>query len=433
MHFSGKIGKVAAAALALLAAGAAAAQLLPPLPPVGDVVGSVGRAGTDAVDSATRQLDRLGAGAQALADARLERLQRVVRANPERLEMTDLGPAVRGEVIAVDPDAATVRAAAARGFTVVAEERIEGVDIVAVTLSPPEGQSLDRALRQLRRLFPGTEFSANHLHFASGPSLGAAVPSSASQAQPGGPATAIGAIGIIDGGVAAHPALPGRAEQRGFVRGAPAPSAHGTAVASLAVGSGVIRGAAPGAHLFVADVYGRDPAGGNASAIARALGWMAAQRVPVIAVSLVGPPNALVGKAVSRARARGIHIVAAVGNDGPSAPPAYPASYPGVTAVTGVDGRNRVLPEAGRAAHLDYAAAGADMAAAALGGGLVRVRGTSYAVPLVAGRLALALGRGASPIAILDAEAEDLGPRGADKIYGRGLVCGTCRTAIPRK
>ncbi len=42
-------------------------------------------------------------------------------------------------------------------------------------------------------------------------------------------------------------------------------------------------------------------------------------------------------------------IVAAVGNDGPSARPAYPASYPGVLAVTGVDGRNRALIEAGRA------------------------------------------------------------------------------------
>ncbi|WP_373289620.1 hypothetical protein [Sphingopyxis bauzanensis] len=32
-------------------------------------------------------------------------------------------------------------------------------------------------------------------------------------------------------------------------------------------------------------------------------------------------------------------IVAAVGNDGPAAPPAYPACYRGVLAVTGVDAR----------------------------------------------------------------------------------------------
>jgi subtilisin family serine protease len=118
-------------------------------------------------------------------------------------------------------------------------------------------------------------------------------------------------------------------------------------------------------------------------------------------------------------------IVAAVGNDGPAAPPSYPASYPGVIAVTGVDGRNRALIEAGRALHLDYAAPGADMMGAKPGGSLARLRGTSYAAPLVAARLA------AQPkpsLALLDREATDLGKPGPDKIYGRGLVCGDCRT-----
>ena len=193
-----------------------------------------------------------------------------------------------------------------------------------------------------------------------------------------------------------------------------------------------MRGAAPRAHLLVADVYGRDPAGGNAVALARALGWMAERRVPVVAISLVGPSNPLVAKAVSQARARGVHIVAAVGNDGPSAPPAYPASYPGVIAVTAVDGRDRALPEAGRALHLDYAAPGADMAAAGLGRKVLRVRGTSYAVPLVAGRMALAAARGAPPVGALDAEARDLGARGPDRVFGRGLVCGRCRTPVKK-
>ena len=116
---------------------------------------------------------------------------------------------------------------------------------------------------------------------------------------------------------------------------------------------------------------------------------MVAQRVPVVAISLVGPANPLVARAIAQAQARGVRIVAAVGNDGPAAPPAYPASYPGVIAVTGVDGRDRVLAEAGRASHLDYAAPGADMAAASPNGRLAAVRGTSFAVPFVAGRLAL--------------------------------------------
>ncbi|HYE27742.1 MAG TPA: S8 family serine peptidase [Allosphingosinicella sp.] len=423
------IRRAALAAAAMTLASAAAAQLLPALPPVGPVVRDVGRIGAGVTDAVIGEAGRAARTAEGLARSRLDRLSAFVRAHSDLLEMTDLGPAVRGEIVAVDPDAATLAAAREAGFTVVAEERIEGLDMVSVTLRPPARLSLDRSVAQLRRIAPAGEFAPNHLHFRSGGGGPAAPAAALASAAGDGRAT----VAIIDGGVAAHPALPGSAEQRGFARGAPAASAHGTAVASLAVGSGAVAGAAPRAHLLVADVYGRDPAGGSAVAIARALGWLTARGAPVVAMSLVGPPNPLVGKAVAQARARGVHIVAAVGNDGPAAPPPYPASYPGVIAVTGVDGRGRALPEAGRALHLDYAAPAADLAAAAPGGRLVRVRGTSYAVPLVAGRLALAVARRLPPLPALDAEAVDLGPRGPDRIYGRGLVCGACRTPPPGK
>jgi minor extracellular protease Epr len=407
-----------------LVCGAAGAQLLPPLPPpLGDVVGEADRLGSGLADRALGT----AAGAARLADIRLDRLRAIVRAAPEVLEMTALGPAVRGEIVAADPASEALAAARAAGFETVGEEEIEGLGLRTVTLRAPFGLSLDKALERLRRVAAGAEFSANHLHFQS-----AAAPAGAAgrAALAGGGAATGGRmlVGIIDGGVAAHPVLPGSAEQKGFARGAPVSSAHGTAVASLLVGGPPMRAAAPGAHLLVADVYGRDPAGGNSAAIARALGWMAERRVPVVGMSLVGPANPLVGKAVERAQARGVKIVAAVGNDGPAAPPAYPASYPGVVAVTGVDGRNRPLPEAGRALRLDYAAPGAEMAAAALGRRFRRVRGTSYAVPLVTGRLALATARGAS----LDAEAQDLGPKGPDRRFGRGLVCGACRTPLQK-
>jgi subtilisin family serine protease len=153
---------------------------------------------------------------------------------------------------------------------------------------------------------------------------------------------------------------------------------------------------------------------------------MVERRVKVVAMSLVGPPNPLVAKAIGEAMARGTHVVAAVGNDGPAAPPAFPASYKGVISVTGVDGRERALPEAGRALHVDFAAPGSDMAAAAPDGRLQPVRGTSFAVPLVAGRLAT------SSVASLRSSAKDLGPKGFDKTYGYGLVCGECRTPIKK-
>jgi subtilisin family serine protease len=229
------------------------------------------------------------------------------------------------------------------------------------------------------------------------------------------------AAGLIDGGIAGHPSLTGPIEQQGFARGAPRASAHGTAVASLISGTGPIRGAAPGAPLLVADVYGDDPAGGSAFAIARALGWMAARKASVVTVSLVGPNNPLLAGAIRLARDKGVTVVAAVGNDGPAAPFAYPASYAEVIAVTGVDGRGRLLPEAGRAQHVDFAAPGADMNAAKANGGTEQVRGTSFAAPLVAGRL-FATGS----LAALTAEAKQAS-RGQARRMGRGIICGDCR------
>jgi hypothetical protein len=94
--------------------------------------------------------------------------------------------------------------------------------------------------------------------------------------------------------------------------------------------------------------------------------------------------------------------------------------------VTAVDGRRRPLIEAGRALHLDYAAPGADIRASNRSGKRVKVRGTSFATPLVAARVAAAIDGGGNWRAALDREAEDLGVRGADDRFGRGLVCGAC-------
>ena len=198
-------------------------------------------------------------------------------------------------------------------------------------------------------------------------------------------------IGLIDTGIdAKHPAFAASLiEQRGFAPGGVTPAAHGTAVASLIVGEARdFHGAAPGANLLAADVYGAGPTGGSVEAIVQGLAWMAENHVRVINISLVGPPNLTLELAVRALVDRGVLIVAPVGNDGPAAAPLYPAAYPGVVAVTGVDRRGKVLVEAARAGHMDFAAPGADLEAARTGGGFARVRGTSFAAPIVAGRLA---------------------------------------------
>lgn len=421
------IFSVVTIAMASLGAAMLHAQLLAP---VGDTIRAVTRLPGEAIGEVTPPLANTLNSVGALAQDRIARLRLFAQENRDVIELDARGdPAVRGEVIAVEPGEAALKAATAAGFAIIRDERIEGLDIRSITLRPPEGWSLRKAMAELRRIAPKGDFAPNHIHLPSG-----GAPSDAADSPLATGEAGASPIGLIDGGVARHPAI-GAAEQRGFARGAPIASGHGTAVASLIVGKGVVRGGSPGASLLVADVYGRDPTGGNAAAIARAIGWMAARRVAVVTVSLVGPPNPLLARTVSAAQARGIQIVAAVGNDGAAAPPAYPASYPGVIAVTGVDGRDRPLIEAGRSLHLDYAAPGADMAAASPNGRLAPVRGTSYAAPLVAGRLASLYpatnpARRATALAALDREARDLGKRGPDKLFGRGLVCGDCRTVM---
>jgi subtilisin family serine protease len=155
--------------------------------------------------------------------------------------------------------------------------------------------------------------------------------------------------------------------------------------------------------------------------------------VPVVNISLVGPANRTLELVVRRAAARGVLLVAAVGNDGPAAAPLYPAAYPEVVAVTAVDARGQVLPEACRGPHVAFAAPGSDMAAAGIVNGLYATpRGTSFAAPLVAGLLASTVHApdttAALAVTALARDAVDAGAPGRDVVYGHGLVARELRT-----
>ncbi|WP_150290254.1 S8 family serine peptidase [Sphingobium estronivorans] len=406
----------------LLTAPGAQAQLLPSPREAWDQVGGQVRGMApgvlDRVESTLDQtrLDQTGLSPARLADrlmaARTARIGDLLRREGDTIELDDRRePARRGVILLTGARGQSIDALRSAGYGV-ETEAVEGLDLRITRLTVPKGQSLSRALKQVRSIAPEAEASADNLYFPSGPGLALATTALAE-----GGAVRGRSAGLIDGGVAKHPALSGPIEQQGFARGAPRASAHGTAVASLISGTGIVRGAAPGVPLLVADVYGDDPAGGGAFAIARALGWMAARGADVVTVSLVGPDNPLLAGAIRLARDKGVRVVAAVGNDGPAAPPAYPASYPDVIAVTGIDGRGRLLPEAGRARHVDFAAPGADMNAARADGGKGRVRGTSFAAPLVAGRL-FATGS-------LDALLSEA--KSGGKGLGKGVICGSCR------
>lgn len=404
-----RIAILMALGVAGIAAPVAAQLGVPPLGgTVGNVLGTVDRT-LDPIEQTARQTV---SGAARLAERRVSRLSDLVRRNRDSIEFDDAGnPARKGELLLLDPADADIAAAQAAGFTLLGRETLGELGIGVARLGVPPRMPLARAQAALGKLLPQATVATDNIHLPAGGSAAAAGGSVAT----GAPAIDT-QVGLIDGGVG-----PGTSAGpvRGFVTGAPRASDHGSATASLLRGAGVRR-------IAVADVYGADPAGGNALAISRALDWLISIRARVISISLVGPSNPLLGQAIAAARRRGTLIVAAVGNDGPAAPPAYPASYPGVIAVTGVDGGNRALIEAGRALHLDYAAPGADMVAANAAGKWMRVRGTSYAAPLVAARAA-ALVSGDNTISALDREAVDLGRKGPDATYGRGLLCGSCR------
>lgn len=395
------------AALALVAAPLAAQIALPrvPLPPVGSVVGdSLGALGETSADL-QRTVERL-------ARDRLRTVDRLVRANPDIIELDALGaPARRGELIVMGVAADALGPALQAGFTVLSREEVEGLGISLIRVGTPAPLSLAEAQKALALLLPDAEIVADNLHFQAGVA-DSALASAASSASTRRAAS----VGMIDGATGPSIAV---AETRGFAEGAPYPSHHGSSVASLLrhAGADTIR---------VADVYGTDKAGGNALAMAKGLGWLVGRGSKVVTISLVGPRNALLERAVRAAQGRGVVVVAAVGNDGPAAPPAYPASYPGVVAVTAVDGKRRALIEAGRALNLDYAAPGADIYGRNAKGNRIKLRGTSFATPLVAARVARAMGQGGDWRSALDREAIDLGRKGPDDVFGRGLVCATC-------
>lgn len=390
--------------VAAMAAPLAAQVALPglPLPRLDRVVPPLVEPVQDIAQTATQ-----------LARERVRALDRLVRSESAAIERDARGdPARRGELLVMDFNAGALELATGAGFGVVETERISELDLTVTRLRTPHATGLAEAEALLRRLLPNAEIAADSLHFQSGTA------NSTTGAAPNSRRASEGvAVGVIDG-------APGQSTPvtavRGFASGAPLASNHGSAVVSLlaSAGAGPIR---------VADVYGSDKAGGNALAIARGLGWLVGEGSRVVTISLVGPRNPVLERAIAAARSKGVLIVAAVGNDGPAAPPAFPASYSGVLAVTAVDGRRRALIEAGRALHLDYAAPGADIRGLDARGKRVALRGTSFAAPLVAARAARALAAKPGWRDTLDAEALDLGKKGRDDVYGTGLLCGACR------
>lgn len=184
-----------------------------------------------------------------------------------------------------------------------------------------------------------------------------------------------------------------------------------------------------------------------AARLANASSTLPAVRANIINMSLGGPgASSTVQSAVTAARAAGVVIFAASGNENSSAP-SYPAAYTGVISVAAVDANGNRAPYSNFGSTVDIAAPGGDTSVDQdgngyadgvlstliddAGGGHVPIfafyQGTSMACPHAAGvaSLMLAVNPALTPDqieTILKNTATDLGTPGRDNLYGNGLI-----------
>ena len=144
----------------------------------------------------------------------------------------------------------------------------------------------------------------------------------------------------------------------------------------------------------------------------------------MINISLTGPDNRLLRTAITRLDERGIGLVAAVGNDGPAAPPLYPAAYGSVIGVTAVNAAGELYRWANQGEQVHFSAPGVAVPVATPDGGMALDSGTSLAAPVVTSALACQLDRLDLPGAVeaLKSNAQDLGEPGRDTRFGHGLL-----------
>ncbi|MCW1383799.1 S8 family serine peptidase [Novosphingobium sp. KCTC 2891] len=394
-------------------------------PPVGSPVhlpdipvrGRPAWAGVEAVTAATERATQ--AVSAKLSKVQRDRAADRVKQAPGLYELDRKGAlSIRGEVMVTGLDGAALAHLAQSGFAVLRRDKVPGVDMDLAVVSRT-GLDITHAIRMLRKIAPEGTYAPNHVLFESGLTANARRPSRGAQADVAG-GEGVVTVGLVDTGVA--PAIDSDPRihmvRRNFAAGESRPGAHGTAVAALLARE---RGRLT---LYAADIFGSDVRGGTSELLVRALGWMATSRVPVVNVSMVGPANPIVALVVARLTGLGFTIVAPVGNDGGAARPLYPASYPGVVAVSAVGANGRLLPEASRVRRVDFVAPGIATVPDPAGRP-TEVRGTSFATPIVSRLIADRVrvpDVAAAQRAIRALATGAQRPRGDAGAYGHGMI-----------
>ena len=202
---------------------------------------------------------------------------------------------------------------------------------------------------------------------------------------------------------------------------------HGTHVAGIAgarTSNGIgVAGGCPNCRLIIAKAMDKNLFGYN-SDISDAIIWSTKKGARVINLSLGGQAKSdVLRNAINYAQRRGVVVVAAGGNYGDNRT-VYPAAYRGVIGVSHTDRYNHRVFDASYGDWIDVAAPGYDILSTAPKG-YRYMNGSSMAVPHVSALAGLLASQNRGPKAIkrrILRSAQDLGPRGRDPYYGRGLI-----------
>jgi hypothetical protein len=185
-----------------------------------------------------------------------------------------------------------------------------------------------------------------------------------------------------------------------------APATHGTLLAgvvrAVAENGFGIAGLAPAAEVVAIPVC--TPAGASASDecalyhVLRGVDRAFEAEAAVVNLSLVGPANPLLERAMTRLETLGALVVAAAGNEGTSEP-RYPAAYASVIGVGAIGADGAPFARGNRGPSSEIAAPGVEVVSTIPGDAFAFGDGTSLAAAHVTASLALLVATGVEPIA----------------------------------
>jgi hypothetical protein len=204
-------------------------------------------------------------------------------------------------------------------------------------------------------------------------------------------------VAVIDSKIdTEHPDLAGVIAEEYNTLGTPAPAhMHGTGMAGAIAAHAKLIGVAPKVKLLAIRAFGGEGEGaqGTTFNILKGLDWAASKNARIVNMSFAGPADAMFRDMLAKAHARGIVLIAAVGNAGPRSPPLYPAADPGVIGVTATDADDKLLVQANRGRQVAVAAPGVQVLVPSPDDKYAFTTGTSVAAAHATGVVALMLAR----------------------------------------